>query len=198
MIRREIRLLSSFAAATTFHIKESPNNALARYLVPAAGARRHEGGVRRKTMMKQLALFIAAFASVSAIADIGDDTLRQYMSKSDVVLAAQLKSLTVERGTNSTTYKLVFMTHTGGVYHGRGPHGEEITVDLLHPGDLPPGELTFPFSEGTAYILFLKKPLTPESKAWRPADPWFAVQPHYSALAHALRRLSLDERRKKE
>ena len=149
--------------------------------------------------MKHVILILTVLLVGSiAVAAPRDDTIEYYLSKSDVVLSATLTDFVVERGKDTTTYKLIFKTHTGGVYHGKGPHGEELKLNLVHPGDLPPGERTLKLDKGQDYILFLKKPGKEEAKVWRQADPWFAVQLYYSALAHKVREVSQAKRKQED
>ncbi len=146
-----------------------------------------------------LALVLAAWhAHPCAVADTGDDTLRHYLSRSDVVVDATIRSL-------------------GGAFYGEvgvANYVVELDVHAYVKGKLPdppkdalvPGEPVRPrativrfelveadrlpyLKEGARVVLFLKQLGEGNSPRHQTSDMWFGVQPQGPWLVRRLKEL---------
>lgn len=128
---------------------------------------------------------------VNAAADEGDDTLRMYLSKSDIVVAGELLSEPKGRASEAGVVHLSFRFRVTDVLKGKAVDDRDILVaiaryELMSGDDLPW------VRKGAKATLFLRKRSTkkgtgPELSG---ADMWFGIQPANWTMQKSLKRLA--------
>ena len=116
----------------------------------------------------------------------GDDVLRFYLGRSDLVVAGKLTFVWEEKMPQKGHVKYHLRVNVREVLRGDASGVKEVWAKIERFESEPSDRLPY-LKTGTACILFLKKP---EEDWWRGADPWFQVQPYSSAMAERLKALS--------
>jgi hypothetical protein len=143
--------------------------------------------------MRAVLIFIlAAWSATTARADAGDDTLKYFLSKADLVVLGEVTRDPVGI-TSAGSVTDFFDFKIAQVLKGKGPaEGTTMKVSALYftfdPEDQP-RELR----KGGKCILFLKAAPPKVSPAWTTVDPWIGVQPASPFKARNLARLAADE-----
>lgn len=137
-----------------------------------------------------VSIVIGLLVPAGLLADEGDDTLRFYLSKSELVVSAE------------------FLVEPSGHYDEMGVINYVLEVKVLEvlKGKLPAKANRLRLSivrfemkdedkhpsmkKGSRCILFLKSARKGSIPAWTNADMWFAVQPHSPWMARSLKRLA--------
>jgi hypothetical protein len=133
---------------------------------------------------------LVAILNSPAVADPPDDTLRHYLSKCDLALAAEVVSepmkvegerqrLHVRKGQTAYDCKIKV---TEQFHYAHGPVSGEFTVSVVVWGDAPPVAL----KKGQKCIFFLAMRYGQVGPVVTP-DPWFGVQPYNAKMAELLR-----------
>jgi hypothetical protein len=145
----------------------------------------------RQIAMRNLFAFLLLLGvpAVSA-ADDGDDTLRYYLSKSDLVVLGEIVSqpFGVMGELGVVNYLCDFKVEQ--LLKGKRPPGEELKVNIVrfesHKDDKFPG-----LRKGGRFILFLKD-MRPAKRIppWETADVWFGIQHPSPKMARSLARLA--------
>ena len=147
-------------------------------------------------MRRILLLPLCLFCSV-AVADDGDETLRFYLSKSDVVALGKFASEPIGKSSEQgvvhyqADFKIARLIK--GEKSGERATGGTVRVNCVR-FELSSEERPAQLKQGGNAILFLKclsnghgrKPLP----SYITTDPWFAIQPPQAAMADALARLA--------
>jgi hypothetical protein len=151
------------------------------------------GGLLKESKMRAvLIVILAAWSATTARADAGDDTLKYYLSKADLVVLGEVTSDPVGV-TSAATVTDFFEFKIAQVLKGNGPaKGTTMKVSTLHYA-FDPEDQPRELRKGGKCILFLKAARPKESPAWATVDPWFGVQPVSSFKVWNLARLAADE-----
>jgi hypothetical protein len=137
-------------------------------------------------MLALLFTLTSASAAPGSSAESGDDTLKYFLSKSDLVVFGKITNMMVFT-TGTTIY--LFDYQIREVMKGDGARkGQSIAVSINRMED--PKWKWNPFlKEGSECILFLRSAKPPAKPPWREADYWFAVQPPSGSMVSSLKRL---------
>lgn len=123
-----------------------------------------------------------------AFADDGDETMRYGLSRSEMVVAGEIRTepARAAKGKGFVAYSFEFQ-----VSHGiAGPSpGARIPVRIIRP-ELTAEDGPLRLNKGKRYILFLNPSADGVTPTWESADPWFGIQPESYAMHAALRRLT--------
>lgn len=143
---------------------------------------------KRNMCVLSAALLILPFPLMAAEktqADADDDTLRHYLSKSEVVVVGQvtdgLQRIGVDFGSAYPVRVVEFEFKVSDGIKGKIAAKQTINVTVTRAVDIEPW---IP-RQGNRFVLFLK----PSGKSWTSADKWFGVQPHSEAFVTHLKRL---------
>lgn len=140
------------------------------------------------------ALTIAAlvlFGILAASAGEGDETLRFFLAKSDLVVSGTINSNSVVVTTDPGIPNYLFEFQVDDVLKGEvGLKGKLIRVSIrrFEGGRNWKGHPLL--KDGAQCILFLRGVKPPSLPAWREADPWFSVQPANPSMTESLKRLA--------
>jgi hypothetical protein len=140
------------------------------------------------------ALTIAAlvlFGILAASAGEGDETLRFFLAKSDLVVSGTINSNSVVVTTDPGIPNYLFEFQVDDVLKGEvGLKGKLIRVSIrrFEGGRNWKGHPLL--KDGAQCILFLRGVKPPSLPAWREADPRFSVQPANPSMTESLRRLA--------
>jgi hypothetical protein len=139
-------------------------------------------------MKTLLAFGLTLVLAASAAADGGDDTLRFFLSKSDLVVVGKLTSepAGVEKEAGVVNYRC--QVAVSEVLKGKAATKGELTVNIIRFESAAEDKLPW-FKKGATCILFLKS-ADPKTPAWETADVWFGVQPSSPWMARSLKRLA--------
>jgi hypothetical protein len=143
-------------------------------------------------IMKLLALFASLLAVLPARGDSGDDTLKSFLSKSDLVVMGKITSEPIGIISESGVPNYICEFRVQDVLKGDGKLKDQVLkVNIMrfemdakdkHPLIKKDGECT----------LFLKS-ATPNTPAWVTADFWFGVQHPSPWMARSLKRLATEK-----
>ena len=128
-------------------------------------------------------------------ADTGVDTLRFYLSKSDLVVLGEITSEPMGFVTELGFMNYVCDFRIEETLKGPKPSTETIDVSIVifgAPEDRPPG-----LKKGGRCILFLKEINRGSVHFWQTADVWFGFQRPNSSMASSLKRLAEQEKAKR-
>ncbi len=147
-------------------------------------------------MRPMLLLPLCVLCSV-AVAGDDDETLRFYLSKSDVAALGEFTSEPIGESSEQgvvryqADFKLVRLIK--GEKAGERAAGGTIRVNCVR-FDLSPEERPAQLKQGGKAILFLRRVSNGPGRKPLPSyvtvDPWFAIQPPQAAMADALARLT--------
>ena len=120
----------------------------------------------------------------------GDDTLRYYMSKSDLVVAGRIVSEPIDLVHETGVTHSSFRFKVEEVLFGTRPDLQDdsfqvVILTVNTAGDGRPELL----KKDSRCLLFLKNILN----AWHGADRWFQVQPYNSLMIQSIKRLTAEE-----
>lgn len=142
-------------------------------------------------MRMLLALLVGAIPGI-AFADEGDDTLRMYLSKSDVVVLGEFASEplgeTDELGVVHYHAEFKIEQLIKGEPKGDRREGGTMRVNIVR-FEMEPADRLPELKEGGRCILFLKANEDQETPTYTSADFWFAVQRPNSMMVRSLARL---------
>ena len=149
-------------------------------------------------MRKRLhfALMAAAFFLVQhagpALGDEGDDTLRFYLSKSDLVVVG---TITSEPG--GRIFEVVVVHYwcdfaVSDVLKGEDLAKKEVAVNIVRLEVADKDRLP-DVKKGAKCILFLKAMPKGQILRWQSADVWFAFQRYDPLMARSLKRLAAEK-----
>ncbi|HJT31303.1 MAG TPA: hypothetical protein VJ783_04585 [Pirellulales bacterium] len=131
---------------------------------------------------------VTAIAS-SAFADEGDDTLRGYLAKSDLVLAGRIQSEPFGFSTEIGVANYHFDFKISNVLKGDVAAGQTLPVRIVR-FELERGDELPWMSKGEKAILFLRKAPDGDHPRWVSADVWFGIQPPNSQMEKSLKQLA--------
>jgi hypothetical protein len=126
-------------------------------------------------------------------ADDGDDTLRAWLTKSELVVAGQIVSepIGITHETGVPNYLCDFKV--ADVLKGDATlAGTTIAVNIVR-FELAEKDKSPLVKKDAECILFLKN-VSPDKPVWRTADMWFGLQPASPWLARSLKRLDAEVR----
>ncbi len=143
---------------------------------------------RQAAVVLTVVMGVMALATV-AIADDGDETLRFYLARSDLVVLGEIASEPSEFQKEIGVANYVCDFKIAQVLKGKRPARDTITVKIVRfERD---EEDRFPeVKKGSKYILFLKHAANGETPVWKTADFWFGVQRPSPWMARSLKRLA--------
>jgi hypothetical protein len=139
-------------------------------------------------MRTLLAVGLMVVFTASAAADGGDDTLRFFLSRSDLVVVGTLTSdpVGVEKEAGVVNYHC--QVAVSEVLKGKVSSKDELTVTIIRFESAEEDKLPW-LKKGARCILFLKS-ADPKTPSWETADVWFGVQPSSPWMARSLKRLA--------
>lgn len=143
-------------------------------------------------MKRSILAFLLVGAGIAAAASsdqTGDDTLRFYLSKSDIAVLGKIVAAPLEYQFESGVplYQCEFLV--SDVYKGDvALKGEIIKVSIKRLEASKKDKHPLVKKDGEC-ILFLKN-ISPSAPPWETADVWFGVQQPSPPLAHSLKRLA--------
>jgi hypothetical protein len=139
--------------------------------------------------MKRLTLVLvfACFAWGAFADEQGDDTLRYYIGKSEIVIRAQVTDVSVIAGDEIGVSRYNMELKVLDVLQGTKPKEESLRVSLVRLESQNDTGL----KQGATHIFFLKGSGTKFEKrlVWIGADAWFSVQPDNGLMAQRLKSL---------
>jgi hypothetical protein len=124
-------------------------------------------------------------------AEEGDDTLRFFLAKSDLVVSGTINSNSIVVTTDPGAPNYLFDFQVDDVLKGEvGLKGKLIQVSIkrFEGGQNWKGHPLL--KDGARCIFFLRGVKPPSVPAWREADPWFSVQPANLSMSESLKRLA--------
>ncbi len=127
----------------------------------------------------------------AASAEEGDDTLRFFLAKSDLVVSGTINSNSIVVTTDPGAPNYLFDFQVDDVLNGEvGLKGKLIQVSIkrFEGGRNWKGHPLL--RDGAQCILFLRGVNPPSVPAWREADPWLSVQPANLSMIESLKRLA--------
>jgi hypothetical protein len=140
------------------------------------------------------ALTIAAlvlFGILAASAGEGDDTLRFFLAKSDLVVSGTISSNSIVVTTDPGMPNYLFEFQVDDVLKGEVDlKGKLIRVNIRRFEGGPNWKGHPLLKDGAHCVLFLKGVKKPSLPAWGEADPWFSVQPANPSMTESLKRLA--------
>jgi hypothetical protein len=140
--------------------------------------------------MKILIALTAALFAGSAVADEGDDTLRHFLSKSDIVLVGKIATEPEVHASDGGSAKYLF-----GFAVTESLKGEiadnYLNATIVHPESSADDKLTWLKKKSKA-LLFLRNAGDREHPNWIGADVWLSVQPYNQRMACSLKRLAAE------
>jgi hypothetical protein len=128
----------------------------------------------------------------SAVADEGDDTLRSYLARSDLVVLGEIASEPGEFQKESGVANYVCDFRVTEVLKGTKPAGDSLTVNIRR-FEMDEADRLPELKKGSKCILFLKRAEGGETPAWKTADFWFGFQRPSPWMARSLKRLAEQE-----
>ena len=127
----------------------------------------------------------------AANAEEGDDTLRFFLSKSDLVVSGTINSNAMVVTTDPGRPHYTFDFQVDDVMKGEvGLNGTRIQVSIMRFEDGRKWKGHPLLKGGTRCILFLRGVKPPSLPPWREADVWFSVQPANISMNESLKRLA--------
>jgi hypothetical protein len=130
---------------------------------------------------------VLALAAAAAAND-GDDTLRFYLAKSDLVVRGEIASEPSATSKEDGVVHHICEFHIAEVLKGKKPATDTITVNIIRfEGD--EADRLSELKKGGKCILFLKQ-ASGQTPVWQTADFWFGVQRPSPWLARSLKRLA--------
>ncbi|HEV3255428.1 MAG TPA: hypothetical protein VG013_00985 [Gemmataceae bacterium] len=139
-------------------------------------------------MKTLLAFGLMLVFAASAAADGGDDTLRFFLSKSDLVVVGTVTSdpAGVEKEAGVVNYHC--RVAVSEVLKGKVSTKGELAVNIIRFESAEEDKLPY-LKKGAKCILFLKS-ADPKTSSWETADVWFGVQQFSPWMARSLKRLA--------
>jgi hypothetical protein len=147
--------------------------------------------------MKHLYLTVALLAGLlpfrlsTAQADDGDDTLRGWLAKSELVVAGQIVSAPagISKELGVVNYPCDFKV--ADVLKGDAAlTGKTFAVNIVR-FEMDAKDTSPLVKKGAECILFLKN-VSPDKPVWQTADFWFGVQPASPLLTRSLKRVAVE------
>ena len=146
-------------------------------------------------MVKALGLVLGL--AVPAFADDGDDTLRFFLSKSELVVLGEITSEPHGVWDEKGVVNYICDFRIAEVLKGKKPGTDTVAVNIvqfeLDKEDRLPG-----LKKGTKWIVFLKSAPDGAKPPWRTADFWFGVQRPSPWMAQSLKRLAEPDEAKRK
>ena len=137
--------------------------------------------------MKALFALTAAFLASSVIAEEGDDTLRYFLSKSDIVVIGKVATDPEVDVSEDGVAKCRFGVSVTESLKGDNAD-DYINVTVAHSASNADDKLPW-LNKKSKVLLFLRNAGDQERPNWTGADVWFSVQPHSGRMASSLKRL---------
>lgn len=143
--------------------------------------------------MKRLSLLstLVAFAVV-AVADGGDDTLRYYIEKAELVAVASIVSVATlgikEEGVQPYSCKVKVVEVLRGA-PALAKAEQELTVYIERFENKPEDQLSI-LKPGSKCIFFLVPSGRSDTDHFNSVDMWFGIQPYNSHMASRIKELS--------
>lgn len=137
--------------------------------------------------------FFALLVSKSTFADTGDDTLRVFLSKADLVVAGELLSEPVKRRSELGVVNISFELRVANSIKGDVPEDRDLRVRIVRYERVAGDELPW-LRKGAKAILFLRNPRPGGRMGSVPvsADMWFGVQRMNRKMQESLKRLAAE------
>lgn len=136
-----------------------------------------------------------AFAGIARAGE-GDDTLRSYLAKSDLVLVGHIQSEPFGWRSELGVVNYYFDYKISDVLKGDIATGQTFPVRIVRfeseRGDKLPWT-----SKGAKAILFLRKAPDGSHPLWVSADMWFGIQPPNSHMEKSLKQLAAAAEKKR-
>jgi hypothetical protein len=126
-----------------------------------------------------------------AFADAGDDTLRFYLAKADVVVAGTIAAEPVGRMGEQGVITYLLDVKASEVVAGDAGKARRMHV-YLNLFEFEPGDRLAYLRKGAKVILFQKRAEEGAVPLWEGADVWFGIQPYHSTMAMSLKRLAAE------
>jgi hypothetical protein len=129
-----------------------------------------------------LAIVLLVWSNSAFPREADDDTLRFYLTKSDLAVSGTIISEPAGFSSESGIVVYQFKFKVSEALAGKPPKSKEISVGIAR-FERGAADRLFYMRKGSKCILFLKN-------NGEGADFWFAIQPFSSAMARSLKRLS--------
>ena len=148
--------------------------------------------------MRSLLIFVSVLTvplSYKVFASEGDDTLRYFLSKSDLAVAGRVASEPVGISSEMGVVEYVMDFQIADVLHGNVAVDGDLRLGVVR-FELRPGDELSWLKKGAKAILFLKS--SPgDRRGWVSADPWFGIQPDNHLMTQSLKRLAAERQAEK-
>jgi hypothetical protein len=142
----------------------------------------------RTAILLGLVLALAA----PALADDSDDTLRFFLSKSDLVVLGEITSEPVGIVGEDGVVNYICDFRIAKVLKGKKPNKDTININIVRFEGANEDRLS-ELKKGGKCIIFLKNAGRGEKPVWRTADFWFGFQRPSPWMARSLKRLAEQE-----
>ncbi|HEX5445546.1 MAG TPA: hypothetical protein VFW87_17095 [Pirellulales bacterium] len=119
----------------------------------------------------------------------GDDTLRGYLAKSDLVLVGHIQSEPFGLSSELDVVRYHFDFKVSSVLKGDVTTDQTFPVRIVRFESVRDDELPW-MSKGAKAILFLRKAPDGSHPRWVSADVWFGIQPANSQMERSLKQLA--------
>jgi hypothetical protein len=139
-------------------------------------------------MREVISLGLILALRASAFAAGGDDTLRFFLAKSDLVILGEITSQPVGISSEVGVVEYACDFRIAEVLKGGTPGSGTLAVNIVR-FELEEGDRLPELKKGGKCILFLKSASRGEMPPWRTADFWFGVQRPSPWMARSLKRL---------
>jgi hypothetical protein len=142
----------------------------------------------RMAMVFGLVVVLAAPAFVRG----SDDTLRYFLSKSDLVVLGEITSNASRSSEEVGAVNYACDFQMAEVLKGRKPADEAIPV-IVTRFELEEGDRLPELKKGCKCILFLRNTGTGDKPRWETADVWFGFQRPSPSMARVLKKLAAEK-----
>jgi len=139
--------------------------------------------------MKLLALLVSIIAALPVRGDTGDDTLKSFLSKSDLVVMGKITSEPIGMIFESGAPNYICEFRVQDVLKGDGKLKDQVIKVNIMRFEMDAKDKHPLIKKDGEGILFLKS-ATPNTPAWVTADVWFGVQHPSPWMAGSLKRLA--------
>ncbi len=147
-------------------------------------------------MKSALASALFVLLAVAASADTSDDTLRFFLSKSDLVVLGEIASQPLGMSLEVGVVNYLCDFKVAEVLKGEKPGEAPLKVNIVR-FEMEKADRLPELKKGAKCILFLKKTKEGNIPAWATADFWFGFQPPSPWMAKSLKRLAEQEAKAK-
>lgn len=146
-------------------------------------------------MRNSIVLGLVAVLSAPALVTGSDETLRFFLSKSDLVVLGEITSDAARSNEEVGAVYYFCDFRIAEVLKGKKPSNDSIQISV-NRFELDEGDRLPELGKGYKCIVFLKNAGSAQKPRWETSDVWFGIQRPSPSMARLLKKLVAEEKPK--